>query len=316
MERSHFWPLPGADQSALDFERELSHALKSRGNRVLLSGIGGDEVLGGVPTPIPELADLIAARRWRTFARQIKNWSLVKRRPWMHFLYETLREFMSPKIAVKPEKNRIAPWLDYSFVHRHEPLFLGGGSRLHFFGVRPSFQVNLAAFDSLKREIACAIPSPVGCYTRSYPYLDRNLLEFLYSIPREQLVRPGRRRSLMRRALTNVLPPEILERKRKAFVVRGPMVGATTAFPSLTRLCSNMLVAYFGFVDPGRLLDTFTRLGHGQEENIIMLMRVVKLELWLQDLSERKIIQAADQSATNRRTHLLSDLYPQSFGAG
>jgi len=316
MERAHFSPLPGADQNALDFENELSHALKSRGNRVLLSGIGGDETMGGVPTPIPELADLIAAREWRRLARQLKNWSLAKRRPWMHLLSEALREFLSPRIAAKRDKNRIVPWLDYSFVRRHEPLFLGEGSRLQFFGVRPSFQVNLAAFESLKREIACAIPSPVGRYTRSYPYLDRDLLEFLYSIPREQLVRPGRRRSLMRRALTGIVPHEILERRRKAFVVRCPMVGATRALPSLANLCSNMLLEGLGFTDPGRLLDTFIRLSHGQEENIIMLMRAVKLEMWLRDLCERTIIKAADQSTNSGSTHLLHDRCFQSFVPG
>ena len=36
--------------------QQFAECVKSRGNRVILSGIGGDEVTGGVPTPTPELA--------------------------------------------------------------------------------------------------------------------------------------------------------------------------------------------------------------------------------------------------------------------
>ena len=49
-----------------------------------------------------------------------------------------------------------------------------------------------------------------------YPYLDRDFLEFMYAIPREQIVRVGQRRSLMKRALVGIVPDELLNRKRKA----------------------------------------------------------------------------------------------------
>jgi asparagine synthetase B (glutamine-hydrolysing) len=34
------------------------------GYRVILSGIGGDEVLGGVSTPLPELAAYLVTGKW------------------------------------------------------------------------------------------------------------------------------------------------------------------------------------------------------------------------------------------------------------
>jgi asparagine synthetase B (glutamine-hydrolysing) len=34
-----------------------------------------------------------------------------------------------------------------------------------------------------------------------YPYLDQDLIEFILSVPASQLLRPGERRSLMRRSL-------------------------------------------------------------------------------------------------------------------
>src|SRR5258708_675757 len=53
--------------------------MRSQGNRVVLSGIGGDEVMGGVPTPTPEMEDLIATGQFRTLAHQLKVWALNKR---------------------------------------------------------------------------------------------------------------------------------------------------------------------------------------------------------------------------------------------
>lgn len=47
----------------------------------------------------------------------------------------------------------------------------------------------------------------------------------------EQLVRPGHRRSLMRRALVGIVPDELLNRKCKEYIARGPM----TATPAVVR---------------------------------------------------------------------------------
>jgi len=57
-----------------------------------------------------------------------------------------------------------------------------------------------------------------------------------YAVPRDQLVRPGQRRSLMRRALNGIVPDQLLNRKRKAFVVRSPL--ATIRWESLTQRLS------------------------------------------------------------------------------
>jgi asparagine synthetase B (glutamine-hydrolysing) len=64
-----------------------------------------------------------------------------------------------------------------------------------------------------------------------YPFLDKDLVSFLFSIPREQIVRPGRRRSLMRRALVGIVPDGILERRRKAFQLRAPLAALQHARP-------------------------------------------------------------------------------------
>ena len=73
---------------------QMAMCLSSQGNRVVLSGIGGDEVMGGVPTPIPELEDLLAGARLRALAHQLKAWALEKRKPWFHLFFEAARGFL------------------------------------------------------------------------------------------------------------------------------------------------------------------------------------------------------------------------------
>ena len=99
----------------------------------------------------------------------------------------------------------------------------GYPQRLRILGASPAFQENLHALDALRRQLASAELPCQPCFEWRYPFLDRDLLQFLYTIPREQLVRPGERRSLMRRALKGIVPEGILARKRKAFLTRVPL---------------------------------------------------------------------------------------------
>ena len=57
----------------------------------MLSGIGGDELLGGVPTPLPELGDQLVTGRLFHFLKRAVDWCLVDRTSLLHMTGETLR---------------------------------------------------------------------------------------------------------------------------------------------------------------------------------------------------------------------------------
>src|SRR5437879_11452533 len=101
-------------------------------------------------------------------------------------------------------------------------------------------------------------------YEERYPYLDRGLLEFMFAIPREQLVRPTQRRSLMRRALVGIVPDEILNRKMKAFVARAPMVAISNDWAHFVAMTQNMLVSSLGIVDSERISDALQKVRRGE----------------------------------------------------
>ena len=114
--------------------------------------------------------------------------------------------------------------------------------------------------------------------------LDKDLVEFLFSIPREQLVKPGRRRFMMRRALRGIVPDEILERRRKAFQLRAPLHSLQQAYGRLDRLWDDSRLADLGFVEVDVLRRELKRCADGEAEWFQPLFRAIAFELWLRAL--------------------------------
>jgi asparagine synthase (glutamine-hydrolysing) len=280
---------PGSYVRSIGVRNQFRDCVNTQGNRVLLSGTGGDETTGGVPTPIPELADLMAGAQLETLTHRLKVWALHKRKPWFHLLFEAARGFFPIALFGLPRQMRPAPWLHPKFVERNRTALVGYPSRFKVFGPPPSFQENLSTLLALQRQLACiAVPSNPS-YELRYPYLDRDLLEFLYAVPREQLVRPGHRRSLMRRSLTGIVPDQVLNRKRKAFVSRAPIMAISAEWTSLLETSQNMVTSSIGIVDAKRLLATLEDAHRGREVPIVPLLRTLNIEFWLRGLWESKV---------------------------
>src|SRR5579863_758631 len=258
----------------------IGECLARQGNRVVLSGLGGDEVTGGVPTPVPELEDLIAQVRVRAFAHELKVWALDKKKPWFHLLFEATQGFLPPSLTARRGK-RAPAWLQAAFVRRNSSALCGYKKRLKLIGPLPSFQENLKTLDGLRRQLGCCPATTGVIHEKRYPYLDRDLLAFLCGIPRGQLVRPGRRRSLMRRALAGIVPPEILERKRKGFVARWPLKAIGEQWSDVGKLTDHLADLGSGIVDATALSEAIQKARRGQKVPVPCLMRTVAVGAWL-----------------------------------
>jgi asparagine synthase (glutamine-hydrolysing) len=298
-----FLLLPGYDGRT---SPGLKTCMSSEGNRVVLSGIGGDEVMGGVPTPAPEFENYLAHLDFSDLARHLKLWALEKKRPWVLLFWEALRAFLPPRLIGIPKHLQPAAWLRSDFVKRHWAAMSGYPSRVKFLGPRPSFQENTFTLDALRRQLSWVSQPFAPPFEKRYPYLDRELLEFLFAIPREQLVRPRQRRSLMRRALISTVPEEILNRKAKAFVARRPLIHIATNLPKLQEMAGEMLSSSLGIVDQKAFSKVLAEAGRGEDVPIIPLMRTINLEVWLRSLSAfammdvRKVEGAWQQRSTSK----------------
>jgi asparagine synthase (glutamine-hydrolysing) len=298
-ERGHLLFLPGSRSAHPVVMRQFTACLEAAGARVVLSGIGGDEVTGGVPTPLPELADLVARLRFEAIRNRLVAWALTQRTPVLHLIIDTLRLFLPAKMGDARGIRMPPPWVDRAFADLHQITLRGYPGRLRFRGSLPSFQENLRTLDALRRQIACTSLSP-GCLRETrYPFLDRSLLEFLFAIPREQLIRPGQRRSLLRRSLIGIVPHEILARSRKASVVRGAITTIACRWAKHSQP-GELLSAALGVVDEAVFAATIRRICRGEDVPMIPVLRMLTFEDWLGDLSNAKVVELESQTPAGK----------------
>lgn len=288
-------------ESSTEGRRQFAALVGSRGIRVVLSGMGGDEVTGGVPTFVPELEDLISRARFRQLAGQLKLWALSKRKPWVHIFLESARGFFPLTFAGVPKHLRPPVWLRADFVARNKAALSGYLRRVKLFSPLPSFQENLSTIETLRRQMGClSLSAEVRCEKR-YPYLDRDLLEFLCAVPREQIVRPGQRRSLMRRSLAGIVPDEILNRKRKAFVSRSPLVSISAERSALLQMTREMVAASLEIVDSAAFREVVEQAIQGRPVPTVSLMRTLVLEAWLRCLVNNGVLGEPTGTASQGR---------------
>jgi asparagine synthase (glutamine-hydrolysing) len=282
------YPLPGGDRISLDVANQFEQAAGNGRYRVLLSGIGGDELLGGVPTPMPELANYIRDGRILMLLSRAADWCMVTRQPLISML-GTAVNFTASLYRVPRVDDAIPPWLNHDL---HQICL---GARFPQEGIRELLKARPSAINNSRvwwrilETLPHLAPSLLANYEYRYPYLDRDLVEYLHRVPREQLVQPGRRRLLMRRALRGIVPQELLERKRKAYRSRSSVAELRSAQRKIEAMFSLPLSAELGLIDQDRFLKAFRAELQGDMKWIGALTKTIGIELWLRSLKASNV---------------------------
>jgi asparagine synthase (glutamine-hydrolysing) len=296
LDERDFLPAPSSVLAALEQTDSLWEKFYPERYRVRLSGIGGDEFAGGVPDPAPQLADLLVTGQFMDFLRNSASWALAMKKTWFSVVLNTLSRFVPDTLSVQPRIHPV-PWLTRSVMTRQGRALRGYPGRTHVHGSLPSFQMSMTTLDCLRRQLACLPPRCNPLYEERYPFLDRSLIEFLISIPGNQIARPGCRRLLMRRAMTGIVPEEILARRRKASVSRAPLAAIAKHANSLCRLFRDGRASSLEIVDDEAVCTAIERAAHGNQIPVVSLLRTVALELWLRQLPARVHVPLKELSA-------------------
>jgi asparagine synthase (glutamine-hydrolysing) len=275
-----FYDRPGGDLAAFENEKRLQEAVGDRGYRVLLSGIGGDELLGGVPTPYPELADLWARGRVGTLTRQSVAWALCLRKPIVGLAAETATWTIGQYLQ-RPSLRDLPPWATDKLGARAREADTTPPVSMRIAGLGPRSIHRQRTWWAILETLPHLRSRALMALEYRYPYLDRDLVEFLLRVPPGQLVRPGQRRSLMRRALQGITPREILDRPRKGFRFHGLVVPLRRSVARLQALIAQSETAEMGLIEPRRLEEWLPRiLGSEDPRWVHPLTRFVLYELW------------------------------------
>jgi asparagine synthase (glutamine-hydrolysing) len=120
------------------------------------------------------------------------------------------------------------------------------------------------------------------------------------NVPMAQKLRPDETRSLMRRALKNLLPKRVLERRSKGTTGEALCRGLANEWPRIKPLLDDSRLVHRGYVDGRALVQALDRARHGMEFNISGLLQALALEVWLRSL-EHKINSASSMKGEFRR---------------
>ena len=293
LEYSEFCALPGALGTGQKLDTERADVVRGGGYRAVLSGIGGDEFLGGVPDPRAHLADLLVQLKLVSLAKQLTAWSLVKRRPWIHLLWESAIDVLPASLGQYLVKEaKVESWIRKDFAKRTRLAVRQLDVDEHFGLWLPTRRSYIGGLVQMAGNLAKSMPPVSPPEELRYPYLDQNLIEFILSIPATQLLRPGERRSLMRRSLAGIVPEEILSRRTKQLGARTPVLVLEKHWDELQSIYQTPLSAGLGYVDGVQLLKTICDARAGKIVTLARVLWTISLEYWLRDLAARGLLDA------------------------
>jgi asparagine synthase (glutamine-hydrolysing) len=277
-----------------EYYRGVQKTMENCGARVLLTGEGGDQMLGSSDDPAPGLCDLLVQGRFLNLHKQLRVFSGALKRSYLWLLWQRtiIPTLPRPLQALRSRQNSIPPWFNANFVaraHLKEQMQMS----LDAYGFRlPSGRDQSSGFCSVVRQISSGFRRERLNVEIRYPFMHRPLVEFLQAIPFEQRVRPGETRSLMRRSLTTFLPEKIAKRRTKGNPHEAICRAVIRELPRLRILFKDARVSAYGYVEPTALLEALELASHGVQTNMVSVLKTISLELWLRTLEQpRRLIE-------------------------
>jgi asparagine synthase (glutamine-hydrolysing) len=276
----------------------MKKKMAAAGSSVLLSGAGGDDLCWSEIDYPPQIADAVKRFRFGRAVRESRLWAEVLRKPRSLLLKNAVATIFGSVDA------KLMPWIDRRFArltNMHRPWSDMEEAR----AIRlPSRKLHFLSLHSLAVEMgAMRIVCPE--IDLRYPFADRSLVEFVFSIPIEQHLRLNEMRSLQRRAMARVLPRELAYRTTKGSPGGTVYRRFREQWPAIKSIFAAPRVCDYGYADHKALAASLQRAAHGQNVNAPGLLRLLALEMWLRTL-ERPLAAAdprdqKDEFANGRR---------------
>lgn len=288
LEDAAFCAVPGFRCRA-EIKEAISAVAKGDRHRIMLCGMGGDEMNGQSLDPRVQIADQLARLRFREFAELLMAWSICMRQPLIQIFFQSVARLLPSAIFARlAKRGQPEPWIRSSFARKFRMSARQVEAMDDTWFTRPAARDAMQTLATLARQLTNAAPSLLE---PRYPFLDQDLVEFLTTIPLEQLLRPGQRRSLMRRALKDLLPPAIAVRKTKTSAGRCYAITLEKHWEEIEALLDSPLVASLGYVERDAMKTALAAMKCGRlPSSFLRLLKALSLELWLRNASTRGVL--------------------------
>jgi asparagine synthase (glutamine-hydrolysing) len=215
---------PTFDMGLLYLWRKKECAAR-HGVRVMLSGLGGDELFVG---QFHYFSDLLRRLQLSALWNEVRGVYPVDRSKGTRTPLTKLLHYYAVGPLIPQQVKRLArrvllgqgpvpPWVDSSLARRVglADRIKQGPPRLYSDAYRQDcFEVFTSSLINVTLPLHEALGAAFGIETR-FPLLDRRLVEYMFAAPRDQKIRRGEVRLLQRRAMKGILPEAVLTRHLK-----------------------------------------------------------------------------------------------------
>jgi asparagine synthase (glutamine-hydrolysing) len=252
-------------------DRRMYEAVRAGGGRILLSGLGADHYLSGDASYV---ADLARSGRLGEAAGEVARWAVATRGSFWKIAgrYGAL-PLLPPAVQRRfgrPPRPPVA-WL--------EPA-LEVGPALPSAGRGGIFARKIAAQVAALPGSISRVPAEAGIEMR-YPFLYRPLVEFSLRLPATLRVRPGAQKWVLRQALRDTLPAEVLSRRGKGGIDSRLLWSLERERHRLAELLRSPHTADLGWIRPAPLRAAVESARCGNTRDLAPLLCALSLETWM-----------------------------------
>ncbi len=280
--------------------RAFSKLMRAHKARVLLTGLGGDHLFWSEPDGALVIADELEHKHFLQATRECRIWSRLLGIPYLALFSRILMvTILSGHSSNEPSfgSPEIPPWLCqrhreeirskvWEFKTPQESLdTISRTAQLRM--VRSLFALVSAGYFNEFREICL-----------SHPYVHRPLLEFCLGVPISQFLYQGQTRSLMRRALRDLLPAKVLNRKSKGMLDEAFVRALRREWSNIGDL-DRWQLCERGFADGNTLHESLDRLRLGLPARGASAIRIFSIERWLRSLGTVSSVQKPNDLLPN-----------------
>jgi asparagine synthase (glutamine-hydrolysing) len=279
----------------------LYERMRERGARVLMSGRLGDGVFGNFPIDLTDAAAALRSWRLGRALGELRGWSVGTHQTVWSLLGDTLTELLPGRWIERRDAMEAVASIGRSAsilpLPVEDVLCVPHDAMSYFFEVRALHTrwrlreqrpwtsrhfVGSVGLYALNLELSS--PVDAGEIGVTYPLADRNLVEYVASIPARLSCEPGRPRALMRDAIGPMLPERTRRRFSKGNAAPFRTRLAQQHAPTLLARLDSLQVVTRSYIDRDRFRTQLHHALAGAPHTGGLLLRALLIEQWLSAL--------------------------------
>jgi len=274
----------------------------SRSSKVVLSGVGGDEMFGGYPK-------YKALKIFENYSK-IPN-SIIKN---LNVLVQKLPDLSGENIVKAKrffgswKKDQIEQYISLVsyFSDKEKEKIIGNRNKSYVDEIKKMFTQaeKQKAKDFFQKmfyvECKSYLPNNILEYTDKTsmavsletrePLLDHKIVEFAANIPFNLKIKKGSTKYILKQAVKDIIPKEVLNRKKRGFTP--PLINwLNKNIEELeSKYISKNKIKERGIIEYNEIEKLFTHFKEGKKQNYMKIWSIICLEAWFNEMEKRKIM--------------------------